>query len=258
MPSPFPGMDPFLERPEIWPDFHDSLIAYTREALQPLLRPNYVALTQDRLFVVESDRPICPDVSILEMQSSRKPRSNAQMMLADPATTVVEFYREEISQPYIEIIEPAAGNRVVTSIEVLSPDNKTPGAGMTAYHRKQQELWDSRANLVEIDLLSTGTRTTRIEQIRVAHEVRRRYLVTVTREYPTRCEFYGIDLHQPLPKISIPLKSGDQDVTFDLQAAFQRTYDSGPYPQLLYYGHPPPTQLSESESNFVKQVLGPQ
>ena len=24
MPSPFPGMDPYLESPDIWPDFHDA------------------------------------------------------------------------------------------------------------------------------------------------------------------------------------------------------------------------------------------
>ena len=27
MPCPFPGMDPYIERPAIWPDFHDSVIA---------------------------------------------------------------------------------------------------------------------------------------------------------------------------------------------------------------------------------------
>jgi hypothetical protein len=115
-------MDPFLERPEIWPDFHDSLIAYIRKALQPLLRPQYVALTQDRLFVVESNRPIRRDVSIMVMNPKKTVPSGTKTIDADPATTVVEFQREEIRQPYIEIIEPASGNRVVTAIEVLSPD----------------------------------------------------------------------------------------------------------------------------------------
>ena len=36
---PFSGMDPYIERSEIWPDFHNSLVAYIREALQPQLRP---------------------------------------------------------------------------------------------------------------------------------------------------------------------------------------------------------------------------
>lgn len=247
-------MDPFLERAEIWPDFHDSLIAYIREALQPLLRPQYVALTQDRLFVVESDRPIRPDVSIFQAEPGDRQTASTAVKIADPAT-VVEFYREDMQQPYIEIIEPASGSRVVTAIEVLSPDNKAAGAGMTSFSRKQQELWDSGANLVEIDLLSAGIRSTRVERSRVAHEIARRYLVTVTRAWPTRGEFYGIDLPQSLPKIAVPLNEGDSDVPLDLQSVFTRCYDSGPYPQLLFYHQPPPSQMNESESGFVHQIL---
>ena len=41
MPSPFPGMDPFLKNPEIFPDLHDSFITYLREALQANLPGSY-------------------------------------------------------------------------------------------------------------------------------------------------------------------------------------------------------------------------
>ncbi len=73
MPCPFPGMDPYIERPAIWPDFHDSVIAAIRGVLQPLLRPRYAAVTQDRLYVVEADRPVRPDVSVVRTSSRRKP-----------------------------------------------------------------------------------------------------------------------------------------------------------------------------------------
>jgi len=58
-------MDPYIERPEIWPDFHDSLIAGMRGALQPGLRPQYAAVTQERPYAVEAERPIRPDVSVV-------------------------------------------------------------------------------------------------------------------------------------------------------------------------------------------------
>lgn len=70
MPSLFPGMDPYLERSELWPDFHDTLIAMTRELLQPVLKPKYAALTQDRLYLVEADRPIYPDVAVVRTRHS--------------------------------------------------------------------------------------------------------------------------------------------------------------------------------------------
>ena len=37
MPSPFPGMDPYLEAPSIWPDFHDALAAEIRGELNRTL-----------------------------------------------------------------------------------------------------------------------------------------------------------------------------------------------------------------------------
>lgn len=260
MPSPFPGMDPFLERTEIWPDFHDSMIAYIREALQPLLRPQYVALTQDRLFVVENHRPIRPDISVFETQpyfatASGGDTKAIEPMEADTATSILEFQHDEIRQPYIQIIEPASGNRVITAIEVLSPDNKTLGAGQKAYRQKQEELWASGANLVEIDLWSAGVRTVLGNPDLTVDDLQRRYLVTVSRAEPTRCEFYGIDLPQRLPRVAIPLKPSDKDVTLDLPAIFQRCYDSGPYPQLLYYDKPAPAALNEDEAKLVAQVL---
>ena len=41
MPSPFPGMDPFLEHPEVFPDLHDSLGATLRESLNARLPEPY-------------------------------------------------------------------------------------------------------------------------------------------------------------------------------------------------------------------------
>ena len=50
----------------------------------------------------------------------------------------------------------AAGNRVVTIIEFLSPSNKSPGSDREQYLRKQREVCSSEANLVEIDLNRFG------------------------------------------------------------------------------------------------------
>ncbi len=60
MPSPFPGMDPYIERSDIWPDFHNRLITAVKSALQPQLRPRYAAVIEHRLFTVESEGAIDP------------------------------------------------------------------------------------------------------------------------------------------------------------------------------------------------------
>ena len=54
MPSPFPGMDPYLEG-EMWQEFHDRLANQISTQLMPLLAPKYVALLAKRYVI---DRPI--------------------------------------------------------------------------------------------------------------------------------------------------------------------------------------------------------
>jgi hypothetical protein len=254
MPCPFPGMDPYVERPEIWPDFHDSLIACIRGALQPLLRPRYVALTQDRLYVVESERPIRPDVSIV--RTSAPPRTGAGAALLEPdAPAVFALGQEEVRQPLIHILEPAAGNRVVTAIEVLSPDNKASGPGRGSYLQKREELWASGTNLVEIDLLRQGEHTVRASAERLAALEPWRYLVTVTRRWPPRLEVYSVPLQRRLPRIAVPLAREDADVPLDLQAAFTRCWDEGPYPELLRHEAAPPGTLTAEELSWCISLL---
>src|SRR5580658_10131525 len=99
MPSPFPGMDPYIERRAIWPDFHDSLIYVVKAALQPLLRPRYVALGQDRLVVTESHRPIFPDVIVRTSVPQASP-SAASPVLETDVPAVFELWRAELRQPF--------------------------------------------------------------------------------------------------------------------------------------------------------------
>jgi hypothetical protein len=247
-------MDPYIERPEIWADFHDSLIAAIRGVLQPLLRPRYAAITQERLYVVEADRPIRPDVSVVRT-SRERPQNTGTALLEPDAPAVFELWREEIRQPLIHIVEPAAGNRLVTAIEVLSPDNKAPGPGRALYLRKRDELWEAGVSLVEIDLLRAGEATVRIAPAHLETLRPWRYLAAVTRNRPPRQEVYAVPLDRRLPRIGIPLAEGDADVTLDLQAAFARCWNEGPYPELLQYGGKTPDGLTEQEARWCAQLV---
>ena len=57
MPSPFPGMDPFLENPAFWTDFHFTFINYWREALADTLPDEFEAIKEaaDLLALVMRD-----------------------------------------------------------------------------------------------------------------------------------------------------------------------------------------------------------
>lgn len=253
MPCPFPGMDPYLERPAIWPDFHDSFIAFLRGALQPLIRPKYAALTQDRLYVVESQRPILPDVGIVRTRFTGLTTAATSVLEPDPAT-VFEIVEEEVRQTYLEIIEPASRDRVVTAIEVLSPTNKTAGEGRDSYLRKRQEWWEARTNVVEIDLLRTGAATVRVSEARLRDLHPWHYVVAVTRRRPGLEEVYTVKLQDRLPRIGVPLLPRDNDAVVDLQAVFTRCWDEGAYPEILDYDLPPPGKLTNEEIAWCEKL----
>ena len=65
MPSPFPGMDPYLEDSAVWPDFHNSFIAYLREALNAVLPAPLFCSIGNRVYIEESERRVEPDADIL-------------------------------------------------------------------------------------------------------------------------------------------------------------------------------------------------
>ena len=75
MPSPFPGMDPYLEDPGLWPDVHHEIISEIRAALNLNLRLRYVCRVDLRVYRLDNDDPgrtaLVPDVRV-EKSPARK------------------------------------------------------------------------------------------------------------------------------------------------------------------------------------------
>jgi len=143
MPSPFPGMDPYLESLEIFPDFHDSFITYLRATLQGSLPAPYFAALGRRIWIEVSRRSIGPDVEVRRTSgpSARRAEPDGTVAIADqPVARPVEVKvaHDEFREPFVEIYaRQDAGKRLVTSIEVLSLANKTPAErGRDLYVRR--------------------------------------------------------------------------------------------------------------------------
>src|SRR5688572_17176861 len=117
MPSPFPGMDPWLEHPAVFPDLHDSLIIYTRDALNSRLPAPYFANTATRVWVEPSERLIAPAIKVVE-DESRPVAANggvavAHVVAAQPV--IIHVPHDEIREPFVEI-RTDDGQRLVTVI----------------------------------------------------------------------------------------------------------------------------------------------
>ncbi|NOX61573.1 MAG: DUF4058 family protein [Chloroflexi bacterium] len=257
MPSPFPGMDPYLESRAIWPDLHQSLITYSRDALQPRIRPRYHARIGERIYVIPSHRIIYPDISITWRRPEPAPAlAGGVAVLAPDEPTIISVPPQEVRETFVEILDLTQGGRLVTVIEVLSPANKMPGEGRELYLRKQEELLAGEVHLVEIDLLSQGEPTVAAPLSSLDPYRPWRYLISVSRAgNREKFEVYFVGLRQRLPRVAIPLTEPDPDATLDLQAVFEQCYERGAYEDLVDYGKEPEARLTEEDAAWADALL---
>lgn len=259
MQNPFPGMNPYLE--PYWRDMHATLIVLMRQALNERLPDNLIARIEERVYVelpAAQPRGVYPDVRIIQHRRAATEPSTATTAVATRPSTrpiLVEVQSEPITETYINIIE-TAGERVITSIEILSLANKLPGSGQAQYFKKQQEVLQAGVNLVEIDLLRTGEWVLSLPQGYLSEDVRGDYHVCVFRAtQPDKREIYPIMLDEPLLAISIPLRAGEADVVLELQPLINRAYEQGRYHRLIDYTHDPPPPLTDAQRQWIDQLL---
>jgi Protein of unknown function (DUF4058) len=255
MPSPFPGMDPYLERH--WGDVHTRLITYASDQLQRVLPRDLRARVEERVVVSQRDRSrsLFPDVRIIETGRStrRASRGGTRTAVAEPL--VIEVADELETQRFVEIREVSSEARLVTVIEVISPTDKRPGDGQEQYLRKQQELRQAGVSLVEIDLVRDGDWVVAVPIDALEPKVRTEYRVVVRRGWRRlQAEYYGIPLADRLPTIRVPLRPTDSDVSLDLQALLDQCYENGGYGD-IDYTRPPEPRLPAAAARWAAQLL---
>jgi hypothetical protein len=230
MPSPFPGMDPYLEDPSGWPGVHSRLINSISDILAPQLAPDYIVQIEERVYVASpeelSRRVIVPDLYLVEHGNTR---ATGAATTISPATLIEPLYDEEVRDRFIEI-RTARNNEVVTTIEVLSPANKHPeSTGRRQFLRKREAILSSLTHWIEIDLLRAGDRP---------GEVAGRgdyYALLIRANTFGPYEGWFADLRDPLPTIAVPLRQPDADVPLNLQAAINLVYERGYYAASIDY-----------------------
>jgi hypothetical protein len=253
----FPGMDPYLEDPRIWSGVHNRFIVYLADQLQPLIRPRYIAAVEERVFVQGPDtREIIPDAWLKRHRPEVNPASPAAVLDVD-TPVVMQVPELEIHESYIEILDRESQQRVVTVIELLSPTNKFPGAGLESYLAKQREVRGSQTHLVEIDLLRTGQHVLAVPEWAARGSGPYSYLICVNRAEGRRdrFEWYPRQLRQRLPRIRVPLADGDPDVVLDVQAVLNQTYEAGSYRERLRYDQPCVPPLSSEDQAWADELI---
>jgi hypothetical protein len=221
MPSPFPGMDPYLESDTLWASFQHQLVLCLYQILLPALVDRYRASVVQRHYTAE--------------------RIEASSLTA-----------RECFEEYIEI-RLRADKQLVSLLDVVSPSNKTTTVGREAYLNTRREAKSAGANLIEIDLVLQGQPTLEYSRDGLPEWD---YAVTVTRSAkPEQYEIYTATLQKRLPRFRLPLAADDRETVLDLTTAVARCYDQGGFTSKIDYRLEPAVPLSQANRHWLDELL---
>ena len=264
MPSPFPGMDPWLE--SSWSDVHNRLCTYASDSLNTKLGRNYQATVDHRIVLGdggEGTRAVRPDVRVV-----RRPGSNgspggggvavaAETGLKSLVISLADAVdAEELKQAFVEVRD--RGGRLLTVIEFVSPANKGGGDGGEKYREKQEECVASGVGLVEIDLTRGGGRRRLLAHRgpvpRAAQAAD--YFISVWRPWkPAEAQAWPVSLRSPLPEIPVPLREGEPEPVLPLQELIDEAYDRGNYTYFAAYDADPIPPLKQADRAWARPII---
>lgn len=253
MPSPFPGMNPFLERSTVWHDCHERFLILGAGVIGAQVRPNFIVKIDEHVYVRElPDEPRrFAGRSDLGISPTRSRAATAEGVAVIEAPARIRMTAVDVERETFLEIRDRDSMEVVTVIELLSPSNKRKGPDRDQYLAKRAQMLASPAHLVEIDLLRVGDPMPGEDRPSCS------YSVTVSRaEERPEAGFWPIGLRDPLPGIPIPLRSPHPDAMLDLQALLHRVYDEAGYEFYVYDGVPEPP-LSPDDTAWARQFLPP-
>ncbi|MGJ3252137.1 MAG: DUF4058 family protein [Elainellaceae cyanobacterium] len=245
MKSPFPGMNPYLENPELRPSVHSRLIVAIADELVDHLSNIYRVEIEKRTYFSSDDESLLvglPDVAVATSHSAELLQTNTATLSPVQPQKVTLPVSGEVNERYLEIREATTG-RVVTVIELLSPKNKRSGEGRIAYSRKRNQILSSLTHLIEIDLLRSG------QPFPIDSPNLGDYRILISRsEHRPTADLYAFTLAQPIPPIPIPLLPGDTEPILDLQPILNYVYIKGRYQLAIDYDQPPIPPIAQPKS----------
>jgi hypothetical protein len=251
MPSPFPGMNPYLEQEGVWQDFHQSFILAVRQALSPQVRPAYMVKIEEALFIHELSAEERQYLGRADVSVTRNPAGggmrSAGTLLEAPVYGRVPVAVDIERHSYLEIRDRSS-RELIAVIELLSPSNKRNGPDHEQYLAKRWQLLSSPAHFVELDLLRGGPRLP-LEDLPGCD-----YYALVSRaEERPRVGIWPFRLRDPLPLIPIPLRPSDPDARLDLQQVLHHVYDDAGYEDYIYTGAPQPL-LQPADAAWAREL----
>src|SRR5215468_4367351 len=250
MPTPFPGMDPYLERRDHWHAVHTRLLVAMADALGPQVWPHYRVDIELRTYIaLLTSQSLAGIPDVLVMSSPREVGYPIAPAISSAPQVVEVPMPEEIHERYL-VVREVTTQDVVTVLAILSLANKLTHEGREAYEAKRTIVLGSKTNLVEIDLLRAGSPLPPFQ----AGQSDYRILISPALSRP-RAMAYTLSVRDPLPTIPIPLRPGDPEPTLPLNQLLHDLYDRARYDLAIDYSQPPIPPLPDDDAAWARPLL---
>ena len=260
MPTPFPGMDPYLERAGVWEEVHTRLIVAIADALGPQVRPKYRVGVEQRTYlaVLTPDEYALvgkPDILVAAPRRQAEPAQVTATAVGIAPRVAQVPIPEEISERYLTVRDVLTGE-VITVMELLSPTNKLTRDGRRQYTRKRMQVLGSATHFIEIDLLRAGEPFPfRVQDDAAQSDYR--ILVSRAQERP-QAAVYLFTIRDPIPDLPVPLQPDDAEPAVALNRLVHDVYERAGYDLTLDYQQaPPPPPLRAQDLQWMRQLLPP-
>jgi hypothetical protein len=249
MSSPFLGMNPYLENPDLWSEVHHRLITAIANNIESHLHPKYRVAIEKRTYRIDSEDSLLINGYNLAILLQQK-YQNSATTIENKSVTVTLPSPLEIKEGYLEIREVSTG-KVVTIIEILSPTNKKSKEGRKSYLDKRDKIFESDTNLVEIDLIRTGEQMPMITHI---PDTDYRILVVRSHRLPS-AQLFPFSVRETIPNFTIPLQKSEPEIEVNIQTLLLAIYEKARFDLTLDYNIPPIPDLSVENQEWMDLLL---
>ena len=249
MPAMFPGMNPYLEHPDIWPEIHPRFVAALAELLEKEVSERYSIIIRKRVYRVSGEDSLVVGHTTQE-RSSETSSSSAQQ----PIPTYIAV-PQTIHEDYIEVVDNQIGT-TVTIVETLTPQKKRPGRGRQNYEQRCEAIFGGDTHFVEIDLLRGWEPISAYGPSDIDYQV----LVSRSDQRP-KAEMYTWQVNTPIPALRLPIsrphdgKGTQPCCTINLKQALDMACAGTHYDFAINYERDPIPPLRPEIEQWLNNLL---
>ena len=265
MPSPFPGVDPFVNQTDRWPRFRRAFLSELVRQLNEWLPDSAVASLGCRppaLCAIACDELSRSSLSGSGHSSSADSSLSVSPEKGCPTSAAASSAKPHAANQLVLIGRQSNPDDILTVIEVVTDAHKQTGPLQEVYAASQRCVLDSSANLIEIDLRIAGDRpipTFFLEEFLQELLPEPEFLALVSRSWKRHTaglgyRGYSWSWQERLPTITIPIAYEQGDVPIDLQAVYSAAYDRCYEARPIDYSSAPPAGLSQPDLNWARSI----